>query len=165
MPLRALRPNRSERDLRRRSTIDPIHLFKRDPPPVPDLPTAAAAVASPHRIAVSEDGRRPSSPDLNNDDDDDAGADHGLSPPRPRPSPSLASRRFSFSLMRFRHASDPQLSAKAKEHAERHGHGHGHGHGADDDVPPVPAIPPASTAAAPAADRKHPSCRHPLAAC
>ena len=164
MPLRALRPNRSERDLRRRSTIDPIHLFKRDPPPVPDLPTAAAAVASPHRIAVSEDGRRPSSPDLNNDDDD-AGADHGLSPPRPRPSPSLASRRFSFSLMRFRHASDPQLSAKAKEHAERHGHGHGHGHGADDDVPPVPAIPPASTAAAPAADRKHPSCRHPLAAC
>lgn len=134
MPLRALRPNRSDRDLQRRSTIDPIALFKRDrdhqhqhqqQPPVPDIPQA-------HRLAVSEDGRRPSSPELSRfrSHPDHAPDDAALSPPRTRPSPSPSapsSRRFS--LMRFRHASDPQLSAKAKEHAAR------------DDIPPVPAVP------------------------
>ncbi|CAN9230028.1 unnamed protein product [Alternaria alternata] len=126
MPLRSLRPGRSERDLKRRSTLDPAGFFKRaDKDARFDRP---AENLDPGRIAASEDGYRPTSTDIarpstGHDDDDD---DSPPSPPVQEHTPNT--KRFS--LMRFRHASDPQLSAKAKEHAAR-----------DDDAPPVPRVP------------------------
>lgn len=117
MPLRALRPGRSERDLKRRSTLDPGNFFKRG-----DRDRSSENLNG-GRIAVSEDGGRPQSsevarPSTSNDD----------SPPSPPIQESTPNTRR-FSLMRFRHASDPQLSAKAKEQAAR------------DTAPPVPAMP------------------------
>lgn len=127
MPLRSLRPGRSERDLKRRSTLDPAGFFKRaDKDARFDR---SADNLDPGRIAASEDGYRPTSTDIarpstgHDDDDDD---DSPPSPPVQEHTPNT--KRFS--LMRFRHASDPQLSAKAKEHAAR-----------DDDAPPVPRVP------------------------
>lgn len=117
MPLRALRPNRSERDLKRRSTLDPGGFFKRG-----DRDRSTDNLSS-TRIAVSEDGGRPASRDTAR-----PSTSHDDSPPSPpiqEPTPNT--RRFS--LMRFRHASDSQLSTKAKEHAAR------------DDAPPVPVVP------------------------
>jgi hypothetical protein len=124
MPLRALRPNRSDRDLKRRSTLDPAGFFKRG-----DKDTRfnkSSENLGVDRIAVSEDGGRPTStdtarPSLNVDHDDH----EPPSPPVQEATPNT--RRFS--LMRFRHASDSQLSVKAKEHAAR------------SEAPPVPAVP------------------------
>jgi|TARA_R110002003_G_scaffold116_30_gene10335 hypothetical protein len=115
MPLKALRPGRSERDLRRRSTLDPANFFKRGDRDTRFHQSSEDLGAG--RIAVSEDGRV--RPPL------DAGRDEPPSPPIQEATPNT--RRFS--LMRFRHASDSQLSVKAKEHAARHG------------APPVPAMP------------------------
>jgi hypothetical protein len=117
MPLRSLRPGRSERDLKRRSTLDPAGFFRRA-----DKDTRfdkSHENLAPGRIAASEDGFRPTStdtarPSTGHDDVDDDDTPN--------------TKRFS--LMRFRHASDPQLSSKAKEHAAR-----------DDDAPPVPRVP------------------------
>ncbi|KAG9189731.1 hypothetical protein G6011_06599 [Alternaria panax] len=118
MPLRSLRPGRSERDLKRRSTLDPAGFFKRADKDARFDPSPDHLDSS--RIAASEDGCRPTSTDIARPS---TGHDDDESPP----SPPNTKR---FSLMRFRHASDPQLSAKAKEHAAR-----------DDDVPPVPRVP------------------------
>ncbi|KAF1935573.1 protein transport protein sec73 [Clathrospora elynae] len=120
MPLRSLQPGRSERDLKRRSTLDPGNFFRRG-----DKDTARFASSTenldPSRVAASEDGRRPTStdfarPSTSRDDDSASIQEH-----------TPNTRRFS--LMRFRHASDSQLSTKAKAQAAR------------DHVPPVPAVP------------------------
>ncbi|KAF2686233.1 hypothetical protein K458DRAFT_299313 [Lentithecium fluviatile CBS 122367] len=118
MPTR-LRPGRSEKDLRRRSTLDPAGLFKRGDrarlnKSAEQLPNAhgadhvARAVSSdvPRGSWSAHDGERPPSP--------------------PVQEPTPMTRRFS--LMRFRHASDSQLSVKAKEQAAA-------------DAPPVPDLP------------------------
>ncbi|KAF2736277.1 hypothetical protein EJ04DRAFT_490331 [Polyplosphaeria fusca] len=118
MPLRGLRPNRSERDLKRRSTLDPAGLFKRgDKNKSTDLLT-------PTRGAVSQDGGRPDSSDAPRPSFAESNADVPPSPPIQEHTPNT--RRFS--MMRFRHASDSQLSTRAKEQAA-------------DDAPPVPAVP------------------------
>ncbi|KAF2126009.1 protein transport protein sec73 [Dothidotthia symphoricarpi CBS 119687] len=130
MPLKTLRPGRSEQNLKRRSTLNPSGFFRRvDKDSADHLP--------PDRAAVSYDGGRPTTADLApHDTAFDAHHDPDQRPPSEPPSPPVQrptpnTRRFS--LMRFRHASDSQLNAKAKEHAAR------------DDTPPVPAVP-ASTA-------------------
>jgi hypothetical protein len=112
MPLRSLRPNRSERDLKRRSTLDPanFNFFKRD-----GKDTRFENKLDSSRIATSEDGRRPPSNELTR-----PSTSHEDSPPVQEHTPNT--KRFS--LMRFRHASDSQLSTTAKEQA-----------------PPVPAVP------------------------
>lgn len=124
MPLRSLRPNRSERDLKRRSTLDPAGLFKRGDRDARF--NKSSENLDPSRIAASEDGRRPTSTDIarpsTSHDDDDSPP----SPPVQEPTPNT--KRFS--LMRFRHASDSQLSTKAKEQAAR-----------DEEAPPVPVVP------------------------
>lgn len=125
MPLRALRPNRSERDLKRRSTLDPAGLFKRA-----DRDSRffkSTEDISPPRVAASEDGGRPTSSDVARPSLS-AGDDGPPSPPVQQHTPNT--RRFS--LMRFRHASDSQLSTKAKEHAAQHD---------DPPPPPVPSMP------------------------
>jgi hypothetical protein len=122
MPLRALRPNRSDRDLKRRSTLDPASLFKRGDKETRFYKSTENLDAD--RLAVSEDGGRPTSPDVArlsmNEDPDE--------PPSPPVQESTPNTRR-FSLLRFRHASDSQLSLKAKEHAAR------------EPAPPVPAVP------------------------
>ena len=117
MPLRALRPGRSERDLKRRSTLDPGNFFKRG-----DRDRSTENLRA-SRIAVSEDGGRPPSSEVAR-----PSTSHDEPPPSPPVQESTPNTRR-FSMMRFRHASDPQLSAKAKEHAAR------------DAAPPVPAMP------------------------
>ncbi|KAF1917361.1 hypothetical protein BDU57DRAFT_444578 [Ampelomyces quisqualis] len=104
MPHKALRPARSDRD---RDRDVPVGFFR--------------------RIAVSEDGGRPTATD---------GDDH------PQATPTPTTRRFS--LMRFRHASDSQLSLKAKEHAAR-------AHAA----PPLPVAPTIITTAPTVVDAEH----------
>ncbi|CAI6337369.1 unnamed protein product [Periconia digitata] len=131
MPLRPLRPNRSEKDLQRRnSTLDPTTLFRRS-----KNKSAEHLTPDRTRVAVSHDGGRPPSRDLVPqvswpDSVDTNDENRPPSPPVQQHTPMT--RRFS--LMRFRHASDSQLSVKAKEQAA--------------DAPPVPAVPP--TAATPA---------------
>jgi hypothetical protein len=128
-----LRPGKSDRDLRRRSTfsstLDPAGLFHRrekgekgDKGDRGDKSTTEYLV--PERIAVSEDGGRPRSSEVERLRPS-ATRDSGSSPPA-SPRPSQNPRRFS--MLRFRHASDSQLSATAKEHAAR-------------DAPPVPPVP------------------------
>lgn len=131
MPLRSIRPNRSDRDLKRRSTLDPASLFKRA-----DRDSRfnkSTENLDPARIAASEDGYRPTSSDMAQS----STACHDDPPPSPPVQEHTPNTRR-FSLMRFRHASDSQLSARAKEHAQQHDH---------DNAPPVPAVPatPAST--------------------
>ncbi|KAF2270113.1 hypothetical protein CC78DRAFT_528605 [Lojkania enalia] len=115
MPLRGLRPNRSERDLKRRSTLDPTGLFKRGEKSS-DLNKSSEHLAG-DRGAVSHDGGRQSWME----------SSHGRPPSPPIQEHTPNTRRFS--IMRFRHASDSQLSTKAKEQA------------AAEEAPPVPAMP------------------------
>ncbi|KAF2836701.1 hypothetical protein M501DRAFT_225194 [Patellaria atrata CBS 101060] len=115
-----LRPNRSEKDLRRRSTLDPYNLFRRG-----DQDSRANASSdnlSSDRGAVSYDGARPdiSSSDIERSP---STADRPTTPVQEH---TPNTRRFS--LARFRHASDSQLSVKAKQQAEK-------------EKPPVPAMP------------------------
>jgi hypothetical protein len=127
MPLRSLRPGRSERDLKRRSTLDPAGFFRRA-----DKDTRfdkSHENLAPGRIAASEDGFRPTSTDTARPSTGHDDVDDDDSPPSP-PVQEHTPNTKRFSLMRFRHASDPQLSSKAKEHAAR-----------DDDAPPVPRVP------------------------
>lgn len=114
-----LRPGRSERDLKRRSTIDPGGFFKRSDKA--DKKDSAADFLAAERIAVSEDGGRPASSEVAS-----ASRDSHESPPS---SPRPANHRR-FSMMKWRHASDSQLSTTAKEHAAR-----------ERDAPPVPPVP------------------------
>ncbi|KAH7408634.1 protein transport protein sec73 [Phaeosphaeria sp. MPI-PUGE-AT-0046c] len=127
MPLRALRPNRSDRDLKRRSTLDPAGLFKRADRDA--RLNASTENLQRDRVAVSEDGGRPTSSDVARPamTSPHDGEPEPPSPPIQQATPNT--RRFS--LMRFRHASDSQLSVKAKEQAAR-----------DESAPPVPAVPP-----------------------
>ena len=123
MPLKGLRPNRSERDLKRRSTLDPAGFFTRGDKSSRFHKSAEHLAAD--RVAVSEDGFRPTSSDVGSRPSWTASNDD------PPPSPPVQmetpnTRRFS--LMRFRHASDSQLSTKAKEQAT-------------EEAPPVPAVP------------------------
>ncbi|KAF2026913.1 hypothetical protein EK21DRAFT_73126 [Setomelanomma holmii] len=122
MPLRALRPGRSERDLKRRSTLDPAGLFTRGDRDTRFQQSSKDVGAG--RFAVSEDGGRPPSSDMARPSPS-VGYDGPPSPPIQEATPNT--RRFS--LMRFRHASDSQLSVRAKEHAAR------------SEAPPVPAVP------------------------
>jgi hypothetical protein len=124
MPLRALRPKRSDRELKRRSTLDPAGLFNRGGDRGTRFYKSTENLDA-DRIAVSEDGGRPTStdfarPSLNEDHDDE--------PPSPPVQDATPNTRR-FSLLRFRHASDSQLSLKAKEHAAR------------EPAPPVPPVP------------------------
>lgn len=114
-----LRPGKSEKDLRRRSTfsstLDPAGLFNRSGKG--DKSDKSTEYLAAERIAVSEDGgRRPLSSERERETERE--------PASPRP--SVNPRRFS--MLRFRHASDSQLSTTAKEHASR-------------DAPPVPPVP------------------------
>ncbi|KAF2400821.1 hypothetical protein EJ06DRAFT_556319 [Trichodelitschia bisporula] len=134
--MRDLRMNRSERDLRRRSTLETINIFRpRDPA---DSTSAAPTAATPTQLAVLESGAvaaRAASIDIPRQNDVVRG--RALLPafdtPLDEPPAPRASGERRFGLLKWRHASDPQLSAKAKEHAARE---------ADADVPPVPAVPP-----------------------
>ncbi|KAB2578449.1 hypothetical protein DBV05_g3091 [Lasiodiplodia theobromae] len=120
MPLRGLRPGRSEKDLKRRSTLDPSSIFKRE-----QASRAQSAVdLAPNRGIQSSDGTRPSH-------FDPRVSWAGEPPPSPPIQEHNAQTRR-FSMLRFRHASDPQLSQKAKEHALM---------AAARDAPPVPAMP------------------------
>ncbi|OJD36131.1 guanyl-nucleotide exchange factor [Diplodia corticola] len=120
MPLRGLRPGRSEKDLKRRSTLDPSSIFKRE-----QASRAQSAVdLAPNRGIQSSDGSRP-----NHFDPRVSWA--GEPPPSPPIQEHNAQTRR-FSMLKFRHASDPQLSQKAKEHAQM---------AAARDAPPVPAMP------------------------
>ncbi|KAF1961630.1 hypothetical protein CC80DRAFT_195280 [Byssothecium circinans] len=140
MPLRPLRPKRSEKDLERRnSTLDPAKLFKRSD----RFRLNKSAEQLPHdRVAVSVDGGRPPSSDVSHvsrASHVSRGALWAENDENPPPSPPIQqhtpmTRRFS--LMRFRHASDSQLSIKAKEQAEI--------------PPPVPIVPPQAAANTPA---------------
>ncbi|KAF2001641.1 hypothetical protein P154DRAFT_553603 [Amniculicola lignicola CBS 123094] len=133
MPLKALRPNRSERDLKRRSTLDPAGLFKRNDK---SRLNKSSEHLAPDRVAVSEDGSRPVSSDQARPSwSADNAHDQPPTPPIQESTPNT--RRFS--LMRFRHASDSQLSVKAKEQAKEQ---------AAHDAPPVPAMPASSNAPA-----------------
>ncbi|KAF2638559.1 hypothetical protein P280DRAFT_471160 [Massarina eburnea CBS 473.64] len=152
MPLRPLRPNRSEKDLQRRnSTLDPAALFRRSDKARANKSTDALPY---DRVAVSVDGGRPSSPasrgaswaehggDWHGDGDGHADENDENRPPsavqqqQQQSTPTPTARHFN--LMRFRHASDSQLSVKAREHAKQQH--------ADEDVPPVPALPPNAAA-------------------
>ncbi|KAF3033906.1 hypothetical protein E8E12_005149 [Didymella heteroderae] len=121
-----LRPGKSEKDLRRRSTfsttLDPAGLFNRSAKG--DKGDKSTEYLAPERIAVSEDGGRPVSSEMERLRPS-ATRDSGSSPSASS-RPSQNPRRFS--MLRFRHASDSQLSATAKEHAAR-------------DAPPVPPVP------------------------
>jgi hypothetical protein len=103
----------SERDLRRRSTLDPYSIFRQRESPNPPKPSLDDNRSLAQR-AASEDVQR-------------ALDDHDQPPPSP-PIQNSNARTHKFSMLRWRHASDSQLSAKAREHAER-------------DIPPVPAMP------------------------
>lgn len=127
MPLRALRPNRSDRDLKRRSTLDPAGLFKRADRDA--RLNASTENLDRDRIAVSEDGGRPTSSDVARPSMTSSHYDGEQDPPSPPVQQATPNTRR-FSLMRFRHASDSQLSVKAKEQAAR-----------DENAPPVPAVP------------------------
>ncbi|KAL5416383.1 hypothetical protein PMIN03_002183 [Paraphaeosphaeria minitans] len=128
MPLRPLRPGRSDKDkdLKRRSTVAPTSL----------VTNRSAEHLGDARGAASEDGavRPQSSSRVHHSWSTPNHENRPPTPPVHQHTPST--RRFS--LMRFRHASDSQLSARAKEHADD-----------DDDTPPVPAVPanPTSTPA------------------
>ena len=130
MPAR-LRSNRSEKDLRRRSTLDPTSLFKRADK---SHLTRSNEHLADGRFAASEDGARPTSTDLA-PQSRTVNHNHDNRPPSP-PVQDHTPMTRRFSLMRFRHASDSQLSVKAKEHA-------------DHDAPPVPAMPSAAPASMP----------------
>ncbi|OCK74190.1 hypothetical protein K432DRAFT_410068 [Lepidopterella palustris CBS 459.81] len=135
MPLKALRANRSERDLQRRSTLDPTGLFKRG-----DKAAASANLSTeflaPNRAAASHDGERPSLAEFGRASWSADTHERPSSPPIQEHTPNT--RRFS--IMRFRHASDSQLSVKAKEHAAA-------------SAPPMPAMPaPAIITTAPTID-------------
>lgn len=122
MPSRGLRPNRSERDLKRRSTFDPAHLFKRPDKSASAHHSQLDGQEDHDRVDVSVDGGRPSS-DIGTNDD-------GGPPTPPIQEHTPHTRRFS--LMRFRHASDSQLSVRAKEQAKEQ---------AIRETPPVPDMP------------------------
>lgn len=128
MPLRSIRPNRSERDLKRRSTLDPTNFFRRADKDSRFSKSTDNLDSS--RIAASEDGYRPKSSDMARP----STGYHDDPPPSPPVQEHTPNTRR-FSLMRFRHASDSQLSARAKEQAQ-----HQHQHH-DDQAPPVPAVP------------------------
>ena len=138
MPLRSLRPGRSERDLKRRSTLDPAGFFKRADKDARFIQSSDNL--EPARIAASEDGFRPASSEVAR-----PSTGHDGPPPSPPVQQHTPNTRR-FSLMRFRHASDSQLSTKAKEQAA-----------ADDDAPPVPAVP--AVPAHPARTYMHPGTR------
>ncbi|KAF2652165.1 hypothetical protein K491DRAFT_695812 [Lophiostoma macrostomum CBS 122681] len=123
MPLKSLRPNRSERDLKRRSTLDPAGLFTRGDKSSRFNKSAEHLAAD--RVAVSEDGFRPTSSDVGSRPSWTASNDD---PPPSPPVQAETPNTRRFSLMRFRHASDSQLSTKAKEQAT-------------EEAPPVPAVP------------------------
>ncbi|KAF1974191.1 hypothetical protein BU23DRAFT_579905 [Bimuria novae-zelandiae CBS 107.79] len=129
MPLRPLRPGRSEKDLKRRSTLDPGGLFRRGDKE--RLNKSAEYLADTRHAASEDGGARPQSSSHAKDKweswaaNDDAMENRPPTPPLQEHTP--LTRRFS--LMRFRHASDSQLSARAKEQAQ-----------AADDAPPVPAL-------------------------
>ncbi|OCL07806.1 hypothetical protein AOQ84DRAFT_52404 [Glonium stellatum] len=135
MPLRGLRANRSEKDLNRRSTLDPGGFFKRGDKALSANISAEFLASNP--AAASHNGGPSNPADLGR-------ASWSVDIQEPPPSPPIQehtpnTRRFS--IMRFRHASDPQLSAKAKEHAAG-------------SAPPVPAMPaaPAIITTAPTLD-------------
>lgn len=131
MPLRPLRPGRSEKDLKRRSTLDPAGLFKRGDRE--RLNKSAEHLADTRHAASEDGGARPQSSSRVDDSRGDwTVTDENRPPTPPVQEHTPLTRRFS--LMRFRHASDSQLSARAKEHAAQAAQ-------AADDAPPVPQVP------------------------
>ncbi|KAF2144191.1 uncharacterized protein K452DRAFT_223356 [Aplosporella prunicola CBS 121167] len=124
MPLRALRPGRSDKDLKRRSTLDPANLFRRGEQAPHGI--RSAENLAPDRGIRSSDGLRPQTQQSH---------PVWLVDTEPPPSPPVQehntmTRRFS--KLRSRHASDPQLSAKAREQAAAD---------AAAAAPPVPTMP------------------------
>ncbi|KAJ9639326.1 hypothetical protein H2199_006359 [Coniosporium tulheliwenetii] len=126
MPLLGVRPRRSDRDLKRRSTLDPTSFFLRRSEQA-SRPNASAEFLHPDRGAALQDG---STPDLAGESPRPSVEPPAPSPPIQEPTPNT--KRFS--MLRHRHASDSQLSAKVRAQAQT-----------AEPVPPVPAI-----AAAPA---------------
>lgn len=123
MPLRGLRPGKSEKDLKRRSTLDPTNILKRG-----EQASRAQSHDNlsqlPYRGIQSSDGTRPTHFDPR--------ASWAGEPPPSPPIQEHNAQTRRFSMLRFRHASDPQLSQKAKEHAAM---------AAARDAPPVPVMP------------------------
>ncbi|KAK7516733.1 protein transport protein sec73 [Phyllosticta citriasiana] len=131
MPLRGLRPGKSEKDLKRRSTLDPASLLKRSDPA--SHTHSAENLPSSDRGIKSSDGIRPAlqpRPSL-----PEGEVHRPISPPVQDHNPMT--RRFS--MLRSRHASDPQLRQKAKDHKAA---------AQATDVPPVPPVPPLPAAPA-----------------
>ncbi|KAK8172359.1 hypothetical protein BKA80DRAFT_318321 [Phyllosticta citrichinensis] len=126
MPLRGLRLGKSEKDLKRRSTLDPASLFKRSDPT--SRIHSAENLPLSDRGIKSSDGIRPAlqpRPSLSEEGE----VQRPISPPVQEHNPMT--RRFS--MLRSRHASDPQLRQKAKDHKAA---------AQATDVPPVPPVPP-----------------------
>ncbi|KAJ4294126.1 hypothetical protein N0V90_007816 [Kalmusia sp. IMI 367209] len=124
MPLRPLRPNRSERDLRRRSTLDPAGLFKRGDKT--RLNKSTEYLNDTSQDANEGGSARPASSHVGDPRESWSANDENRPPTPPVQEHTPLTRRFS--LMRFRHASDSQLSVRAKEQAA-------------EDAPPVPSVP------------------------
>lgn len=120
MPLLSLRPGHPDRDLRRRSIVEPYNLFRHQE----QLPPSSSSTdyLPQRRDAPSNDGV---TSDLAESVEDEAPA--ADAPPSPPVQKQTANHRR-FSMLRFRHASDPQLSYNAK-------------HDHDEPVPPLPAMP------------------------
>lgn len=111
-PTNGLRATAStERDLKRRSTLDTYNLFRQRESPNPPKPSLDDTHSFAQR-AASEDVQRV----LNVVGNDDDTSDH---PPPSPPVQNANPRTHKFSMLRWRHASDPQLSTKAREHAGR----------------------------------------------
>ncbi|KAF2086503.1 hypothetical protein K490DRAFT_44119 [Saccharata proteae CBS 121410] len=122
-----LRPGKSDKNLKRRSTLDPTSILKRNE----NAFRAQSAENLPSgRGIASQDGPRPY-PDPARASSTWAG---GRPPSPPIQEHTPQTRRFS--MLRFRHASDPQLSAKAKEHAAAAAAA-----AAAEGTPPVPVVP------------------------
>jgi hypothetical protein len=120
MPM--LRPNPSEKDLRqlkRRSTLDPLGFFHKSHESLErnDSPEDMRSMA---QRAASEDRPRRARTVSGDGDDDNRPTSPPIQPATPRTA--------RFSMLKWRNASDSQLSTKARILAEQ-------------DIPPVPAMP------------------------
>ncbi|KAL2355830.1 hypothetical protein BJ546DRAFT_971937 [Cryomyces antarcticus] len=144
MPLKALRPGQSDRDLRRRSTFDFFRHNEELPRADPTKNASASNFLSPDRALLVR-------PKTSSNDGISSGSELGTSSEDQRPNTppvqALTANTRRFSMLRFRHASDSQLSTRAKAQAMK------------DPVPPIPAAPSIVTTAPPTNNTERPSKR------
>ena len=127
MPLLGLRPLDSEKEIRRRSTLDLTNFFRINTHlPQTTSSTTDLQAESTQKITVAQtSGRLGSGSEIA--DGDDTAADNETGSPDSPPIQRMTSSHRRFSKLKFRHASDSQLSMKAKRQAEH--------------TPPMPAMP------------------------